>query len=95
LFVNVAFPVDPSPCKEKELLNDMHSFADSLRKHPGLQRIQVLKEKDGKTLVGISMWDDEASFNEAMKKIASQPANSGKAETLRPNPPVVRQFYEI
>jgi heme-degrading monooxygenase HmoA len=94
MFVNVAF-VDPFLDRENELVNNMHAFAESLRGEPGLQRIHLLKEKDGKTLVGISMWDDEASFNEAMKKIATQRANAGKAEALRPNPPVVRQFYEI
>ena len=94
MFVNVAF-VDPSPGKENDLVNNMHAFADSLRDQPGILRIHVLKEKEGKTLVGISMWEDENAFNEAMKKIASQPANSGKVEALRPNPPVIRQFYEI
>jgi heme-degrading monooxygenase HmoA len=88
MFVNVAF-VDPSPGREKDLVSVMLAFADSLKKQPGLQRAHLLKEKDGKTLVGISMWDDENSFNEAMRTIEAQQAKNPppSAEGLSPNPP--------
>ena len=96
MFVNVAF-VEPSPGKEDDLVSVMHAFAVILKKQPGLQRAHLLKEKDGTTLVGISMWDDENSFNEAMKNIEAEQANNPppSREGLRPNPPVIRQFYEI
>jgi heme-degrading monooxygenase HmoA len=96
MFVNAAF-VDPSPGRENDLVNIMQAFGGSLRKQPGLQRAHLLKEKDGKTLLGISMWDDETSFNEAMKNIEAQQAKNPppSAEGLSPNPPVMRQFYEI
>ena len=94
MFVNIAF-VTPQPENEKELAERMHAFAEALRTQPGLQRIHVLKEKEGNTLLGISMWDNEELFDQAMKNVATRPANSAKNGSLRPNPPVVRQFYEV
>jgi heme-degrading monooxygenase HmoA len=73
----------------------MHAFAKAFKLQPGLIDIHVLTEKGTDTLVGISMWEDEDSINRAMKRVESQPANSTPVETLRPNPPVVRQFFEI
>jgi heme-degrading monooxygenase HmoA len=87
--------VNPLPGKEKELGDRMRAFGEFLRQQPGLIQTHVLAEKDGGTLLGISMWENEESFNQAMKNLELRHPTSGSAEGLRPNPPVVRQFFEI
>ena len=59
MFVVMAF-LDPNREKEGEMANRMRSFRNVLQTKSGLVKTFVLKEKDGKTLVGVSMWTDEA-----------------------------------
>jgi hypothetical protein len=54
MFVVMAF-VNPLPGKEDEMVNRMRSFRSVLHIQSGLMRTLVLKERDGKTLVGVSM----------------------------------------
>jgi heme-degrading monooxygenase HmoA len=86
---------NPLPGKEKELGDRMRTFAEFMRQQPGLIQTHVLTEKEGNTLLGISMWESVESFNQAMKNLELRRPTSGSAEVLRPNPPVVRQFFEI
>ena len=61
MFVVMAF-VNPIPGKEDEMVSRMRSFRSVLQTQSGLVRTLVLKERDGKTLVGVSMWTDEAAY---------------------------------
>jgi len=72
----------------------MPEFAKSLENSSGLVGVHVLSEKGGTTLVGISMWDDEDSFNRAMARI-SHKEPTVPIETLRKDPPIVRKFLEV
>ncbi len=54
MFVVMAF-VNPLPGKEDEMGNRTHSFRNVLQTRSGLVKTFVLKERDGKTLVGVSM----------------------------------------
>ena len=93
MFVNMAF-VNPYQGKERELAENMLSFAKALRDQPGLIRTFVLSESDGKTLVGVSMWSDEAAFQHGMANAKPTPPKY-PTETLRKDPPIVRQFKEV
>jgi len=94
MFANMAF-ASPIPGKEKEMMDVMHDFAKTLQGSPGLLRVHVMREKDGNTLLGISMWETEEDFSRAMAKANAAPSSGSKAETIRQSPPVVRKFVEV
>jgi heme-degrading monooxygenase HmoA len=89
MFVNVAF-ISPKAGKEAEMIERMHRFAKSLEKSSGLLRVHVLSEIVGNALIGISMWEDEESFNRATEETALSPPPTNQ-ESLT----VVRQFVEV
>ncbi len=93
MFVNMAFVV-ARPGKEEELAEVMRSFGQALQGHPGLLGTHVLAEKGGHTLVGISMWTDETAFQQGMTNVQAAPPRS-LIESLRQEPPTMRQFVEI
>ena len=93
MFVNMA-TVRPLPGKEGELADRMRAFAEAIKNQPGIIRVHVLSEKGVNALVGISMWTDEESFNNAMSTV-TVPAHSTQQDYLRSDPPLVRQFIEI
>jgi heme-degrading monooxygenase HmoA len=93
MFVNMA-TVRPLPGKEGELAERMRAFAEAIKNQPGIIGVHVLSEKGTNALVGMSMWTDEESFNNAMSTM-SVPAHSPQADSLRSDPPMVRQFIEI
>jgi len=93
MFVNMA-SVRPLPGREKELADRMRSFAEVIKNQPGIIGVHVLSEKGTNALVGISMWTDEESFNSAMSAV-SVSDRSPPADSLRSDPPLVRQFTEI
>jgi heme-degrading monooxygenase HmoA len=78
--------VNPIPGKEDDMASRMRSFRNVLQTRPGLVETFVLKERDGKTLVGVSMWTDEAAYRTAMASMQS-PAQSTPPERLRESPP--------
>jgi heme-degrading monooxygenase HmoA len=92
MFFNMA-TVKPRPGREKELVDRMRAFADSIKNQPGMIRVHVLSEVGSNQIVGISMWTDEESFNTAMSK--SSKTDPSPADSLRSDPPLVRQFVEI
>ena len=94
MFVNTAF-VTPNPGKEEEILEIMHNFAKTLQGSQGLLRVHVLKEKDGKVLVGISMWESEGAFDLAMAAISSTPSSASKTRAMQETPTVVRKLVEV
>ena len=93
MFVVMAF-VTPNPGNEGDFANRMRSFRNALQTQAGLVKTFVLKERDGKTLVGISMWRDEAAYHDAMAKMQA-PTQSTSPDRLRENPPLMREFFEI
>ena len=93
MFVVMAF-VNPSPGKEDEMANRMRSFRSVLQIQSGLVKTFVLKERDGKTLVGISIWTDEAAYKKAMAGMQAS-AQSTPPDWLRGSPPTMREFFEI
>jgi heme-degrading monooxygenase HmoA len=93
LFVNMAF-ASPRPGKEEVLAESMRSFAKALEVMPGLLQTFVLSEEGGKTLVGISMWQDKDAFEKAMESVRPPPPPE-PVEQMRMVPPVVRQFETI
>lgn len=93
MFAVMAF-VTPNPGMEAEIISRMQSFRTALQSQSGLVKTFMLKERDGKTLVGISMWTDEAAYDNAMAKIQT-PIDSTPPERLRLNPPLMREFFEI
>ena len=68
MFVNMAFAL-PRPGREGVMAESMHSFAKALEGKPGLLQTFVLSEDGGKPLVGISMWQNKAAFEEAMESL--------------------------
>ena len=86
--------VTPVPGKEDEMVNRMRAFRSVLQIQPGLVKTLVLKERDGKTLVGISMWTDEAAYKKAMASMQA-PAPITPPDRLRESPPMMREFFEI
>jgi len=92
MFVNMA-TVKPLPGRERKLANRMHAFAEAMKKQPGIIGVHVLSEIGTNVLVGISMWSDEESFNNAMSAV-STPSHDPTADS-RSEPPLVRQFVEI
>jgi heme-degrading monooxygenase HmoA len=86
--------VNPIPGKEDEMANRMRSFRNVLQTRSGLVKTFVLKERDGKTLVGVSMWTDEAAYKAAMATMQA-PAQSTTQERLKESPPTMREFFEI
>jgi len=86
--------VNPIPEKEDDMVNRMRSFHNVLQTRSGSVMTFVLKERDGKTLVGVSMWTDEAEYKSAMASIQA-PAQSTPLERLRESPPTMREFFEI
>ena len=54
----------------------------------------VLKERDGKTIVGVSMWTDEAAYKSPMASMQA-PAQNTPPDRLRKSPPTMREFFEI
>lgn len=93
MFVVMAF-VNPNPGKEEEMANRMRSFRNVLQTKSGLVKTFVLMERDGKELVGVSMWLDEAAYHEAMASMEAS-APSPPPDRLRENPPTMREFFEI
>jgi heme-degrading monooxygenase HmoA len=93
MFVVMAF-VNPNPGKEEEMANRMRSFRNVLQTKTGLVKTFVLMEPDGKTLVGVSMWTDEAAYQGAMASMQGS-AQSPPPDRLRENPPMMREFFEI
>jgi len=93
MFVVMAF-VNPIHGKEDEMVRRMRSFRSVLQIQSGLVKTFVLKERDGKTLVGISMWTDEAAYKKAMASMQA-PAQSTPPDRLRESPPTMREFSEI
>jgi heme-degrading monooxygenase HmoA len=93
MFVNMA-TVRPLPGKERELADRMRTFSEAIKNQPGIIGVHVLSEKGTDALVGMSMWTDEESFNNAISAV-TVPAHSQQADSLRTNPPLVRQFIEI
>ena len=65
--------VNPNPEMEGEMANRMRSFRNVLQTRSGLVRTFVLKERDGKTLVGASMWNDEAAYKSATRVCKRRP----------------------
>jgi heme-degrading monooxygenase HmoA len=94
MFANMAF-VTSVKGKEKEMLEVMTAFKNSLLGSPGLLQIHVMKELEGGDLLGISMWENKESFDIAMDKMEPDPASAAKARVTREAPPIVRQFVEI
>jgi heme-degrading monooxygenase HmoA len=93
MFVVMA-SVNPNPGKEEEMANRMRSFRNILQTKSGLVKTFVLMERDGKALVGVSMWTDEAAYQGAMASMQAS-AQSPPADRLRENPPTMREFFEI
>jgi heme-degrading monooxygenase HmoA len=93
VFVVLAF-VNPIPGQEDEMVNRMRSFRNVLQTRSGLLKSFVLRERDGKTLVGVSMWMDEAAYKTAMASMQA-PAQSTSPDRLRESPPTMREFFEI
>ncbi len=93
MFVVMAF-INPNPGKEEEMANRMRSFRNVLQTRSGLVKAVVLKERDGKSLVGVSMWTDEVAYKSAVDSIqtSGQPASP---DELRESPPMMREFFEI
>ena len=86
--------VNPSPGNEEEMASRMRSFRNILQTRTGLVKTFVLKERDGKTLVGVSMWADESAYKSAMESLQA-PAQPMSPDRLRENPPQMREFFEI
>jgi heme-degrading monooxygenase HmoA len=93
MFVVMAF-VNLIPGKENEMVNRMRSFRSVLQTQSGLVKTFVLKERGEKTLVGISMWTDEAAYKKAMASMQAPPPIT-PPERLRESPPTMREFFEI
>ncbi len=93
MFGVMAF-VNPIPEKEDEMVNRMRSFRNVLQTRSGLVKAFVLKERGGKTLVGVSMWTEEAAYKSAMASMQS-PAQRTPPDRLRESPPTMREFFEI
>jgi heme-degrading monooxygenase HmoA len=86
--------VNPIPGKKDDMASRMRSFRNVLQTRPGLVKTFVLKERDGKTLVGVSMWTDQAAYKTATASLQAL-AQSTAAEQLRANPPSIHEFFEI
>jgi hypothetical protein len=86
--------VNPITGKEDEMVNRMCPFRNVLQTRSGLVKTLVLKERDGKTLVGVSMWTDEAAYKSAMESMQAL-AQSTPPDRLRESPPTMREFFEI
>ena len=93
MFVVMAF-VKPNAGREEELAYRMRSFRSVVQTQSGLVKTLVLKERDSETLVGVSMWTNEASYKSSMANLQA-PAPSTSPERLRENPPLMREFFEI
>ena len=93
MFVVMAF-VNSNLGKEGEMANRMRNFRNILQTQSGMVKTFVLKERDGKTLVGVSMWTDEAAYKSAMTNIQA-PTQSTPPDRLRESPPMMREFFEI
>ena len=72
MFVNMAF-ANPLPGKEEDMKQVMWDFAETLRGSPGLLQVHVMQEKDGNSLLGISMWESEEAFNMGMARANTTP----------------------
>jgi len=86
--------VNPIPGKEDDMASRMRSFRNVLQTRSGLVKSFVLRERDGKTLVGVSMWTDEAAYKSAMASMQA-PGQSTPPDRLRESPPTKREFFEI
>ena len=86
--------VNPIPGKEDDMASRKRSFRNVLQTRSGLVKSFVLRERDGKTLVGVSMWTDEAAYKSAMASMQA-PAQSTSPDRLRESPPTMREFFEI
>ena len=93
MFVVMAF-VSPNSGKEEEMANRMRSFRIILQTKQGLVKTLVLKDREGKDLVGVSMWTDEAAYQAAMTSMQTS-AQSPPPDRLRESPPRMREFFEI
>jgi heme-degrading monooxygenase HmoA len=94
MFANMAFAT-PLPGKEQEMIEVMQNFGKTLQGSPGLLRVHVMQEKDGNTLLGISMWENEEAFAQAMARANATPSGGSKSEAIRQSPPIVRKFIEV
>jgi hypothetical protein len=56
--------VNPIPGKEDEMVNRMCSFRNILQTRSGLVKTFLLKERDGKTLVGVLYVDGRGRVQE-------------------------------
>lgn len=94
MFVNMAF-VTPALGKEEDMKKVMTDFKNSLMGSKGLLQVHVVKEVNGAGLLGISMWENEDSFNRGMQAIASDSSSVAKNRALQETPTIVRKFIEI
>jgi len=89
--MNIAFVNAGEDCRD-ELIETMRNFAKCLENSSGLIGAHLMSEKGKSTLMGISIWKDEESFNASMAKMSTR---SHTQTERRWDAPVVRQFVEL
>ena len=89
--MNIAF-VNAREDSRDELIETMRNFAKSLENSSGLIGAHLMSEKEKSTLMGISIWKDEESFNASMAKMSTRAPTQTER---RWDAPVVRQFVEL
>jgi heme-degrading monooxygenase HmoA len=71
---------EPLPGKERELIERMKGFAEFLKPLPGLVNTFVLREEGTGALVGLSIWQDKASFEGGIREASTQPPKTPMTE---------------
>lgn len=64
MYVNISI-MKPNEGYEQHTLDSMHRFGAAARDHDGLQMVTTLKDADSGNLVGLAVWDSEASARAA------------------------------
>jgi hypothetical protein len=74
MFVHLAIH-HPKAGQEQPLIDSMHRFGAAIQGQPGLHEVYTLHDQKTGTLIGLSLWDTEASMQAARPLIAQTVQN--------------------
>jgi heme-degrading monooxygenase HmoA len=65
----------PRKGREQELIDSMHRFGAASRGAPGFREAHTLRDAASGTLVGLAVWDDEASWRDGVEAMRAAVAD--------------------
>ena len=65
----------PKPGREQELIDSMHRYGGAAEGTPGLREVHTLKDLHSDRLVGLAIWEDDASWRSGVEAMRAAVAD--------------------